>query len=313
MERTSPLQKFDEYIIDPVTKELTAAPQGLSVYHIPAEATSISSYALGDMAPTARKIYFSQNGNILATKSYMFPNFNCLEYIDFGNIKYLADFTYDPTKVERAPSKAITHLGANMYPVGQELIISQYITSLGDGFAEYDANLLSMEVFGKIENLPPKFIKHCKNLHTLILHDGIKSAAKDAFVGLNSLTTIYLPESFAGKLYITIDDLNIEESPHGSFYESAPAKLKQEKEALLTIVKFYHKLPFTFKIRKGDFLSFEFESESNGHCLFKRVTGEPIKYDLNTLNHRQAHRVGQNTIPNVSPSEEEKIRSGMSR
>lgn len=188
------LKNINGYVIDEETGTLIDTPKNLKVYNIPREVKQFVHKAVENMV-------FANEINFKNSSIEKIPN-ECFFYIDLkkitlpNGIKYLGDNCFDPTKVECNYPITLEHLGKNMYPESQELIIGKNIKSLGDGFANSDKYLEYVEVFGAIKKLPNEFVKNCCNLKILILHEGIEQAGNKAFRGLNSLEYVELPNSF---------------------------------------------------------------------------------------------------------------------
>ncbi|MDD3341843.1 MAG: leucine-rich repeat protein [Bacilli bacterium] len=283
------LQNIEGYIIDTRTGMLVDVPKGLSLYKIPKEVKQLNpelnlkkNKALLHMS-TAHEIVFEE-GSIREVPD---------EYFTFGNafsnlkkvmlpedIIKLGNNCIDITTTEYNFPSSLTHLGTNMYPVVQSLVIENTIQKLGSMFAANDTNLIYVEVAGSIKELPTGFINRCKNVKTLILHEGVEKDNLYSFGGLNSLEYVELPDSFTSSFQTFMEEKETSNKRGNSCYKPENGLFETQKNNMLTIKKIHKKIPYIFQVRREDFKEITFQ----GSCAEIRSTlGNRIHIDLEKL------------------------------
>ncbi len=261
------LKNINGYTIDELTGRLIDVPKGLQVYNIPREAKQLDpnlnlreNKVLSSMSG-ASEINF-EDGSIdkipagYFTFGATFPN---LKKLTLPNgIKSLGDNCIDSTRTKFNLPDSIEHLGKNMYPEVQGLVIGNNIKSLGHGFASHDTNLVYVEVAGSIKELPTYFVNQCKNVKTLILHEGIESANTNAFRNLNGLEYVELPDSFKMPFQTSMEHRPGSNKRGNSKYDGA--NFEAQQNSILTIRKVHNGIPYTFQVRRGDFEEISFQN-----------------------------------------------------
>ena len=143
-----------------------------------------------------------------------------------------------------------------MYPETKHLIIGENIEELSKMFASHDVNLESVFVSGSIKDLPIMFLNQCKNLKVLVLSEGVVTAGKDAFRGLNSLCFISLPESFVSPLRISYDSRSGVSKRGNSTFDGK--KSQELFNGFLTVQKRYKGRDYNFQVRKSELLEMRY-------------------------------------------------------
>lgn len=196
------LKNINGYIIDELTGMLIDVPKGLQVYIIPKEVKQLNpdlnltaNKPLANMSRASEIIFEDGSIDMLPDKYFTFGGvtvFSNLKKVTLPvGIKKVGNDCIDATKTEFNIPATMEHLGKGIYPETQRLILGNNIRSLGDAFASHDTYLQYVEVAGTIKQLPPLFVNQCKNLKTLILHEGIDDNADKTVYITNENKEIY--------------------------------------------------------------------------------------------------------------------------
>lgn len=178
-----PLININGYIINEKTGMLVDAPRGLSVYVIPKEVKQLNSdlnlmsnKAISSMSGASEIIFEDNSIKNIPDNYFNFGSaFSNLKKITLPNgIKTLGNKCIDPTRTVYNLPSSLEHLGQDMYPETQKLVLENNIKSLSANFASHDTNLTYVEAPGSIKDLPAGFVNQCKNLKTLIIHERVK-------------------------------------------------------------------------------------------------------------------------------------------
>jgi hypothetical protein len=263
------LKNVNGYIIDELTGTLVDVPQGLSIYIIPREVKKLNpdlslmnNKPLSKMSEASEIIFEDGSIEKLPDGYFTFGNaFPKLKKITLPyGIKSLGNNSIDATKTEYNLPQTLNHLGNDMYPEVQKLVIESNIKSLSPMFASHDTNLTCIEVAGTIKELPSNFVNQCKNLKTLILHEGVETAGDDAFRNLNSLEYVELPDSFKIPFQTSMETRNGSNKRGNSHYDNS--NFDKLENNILIIKKTHNGVPYTFHVRRGDFSSILFQNET---------------------------------------------------
>ena len=283
------------YIIDAKTGTLVDVPKGLQVYKIPKEVKRLNfnldlstNKVLSNMTGASEIIFEDGSIDNIPERYFTFTKaFSNLKRITLPNgIKKLGDNCIDITKTEYNFPISLEHLGKNMYPEVQKLVLKNNIKTLGSGYASHDTNLVYVEVGGSIKELPATFVNQCKNLETLILHEGVEKAGRDAFRNLNGLKYVELPDSFKMPFNSLMEGRSGSNQRGNSKYDGSIFKKQQNN--ILTIKKTYNGIPFTFQVRRGDFAEISFQ---NNLAIIKSIDGKSININLTTLTPNAIYQV----------------------
>ncbi len=259
------LININGYLIDENSGILIDVPKGLSVYTVPKEVKKLSGNDLSLMNPVisafskASEIIFEDGGVEEIPNNYFTCVKNNIKKITLPEgLRRLGDNSIDVTEVQFNYPSTLKSLGKDMYPETKHLIIGENIEELSKMFASHDVNLESIFVSGSIKDLPAMFLNQCKNLKVLVLSEGVVTAGKDAFRGLNSLCFISLPESFVSPLKISYDSRSGVSKRGNSTFDGK--KSQELFNGFLTVQKRYKGRDYNFQVRKSELLEMRFEN-----------------------------------------------------
>lgn len=286
------LKNINGYIIDELTGMLVDVPKGLQVYRIPKEVKQLDpnlnlmdNRVLSSMSGASEIIF--EDGSIDKVPEGYFTfgsSFSNLKKLTLPNgIKNLGNNCIDPTRTMYNLPTTIEHLGKNMYPEVQRLVIGNNVKSLSNGFASHDTNLVYVEVAGSIKELPIYFVNQCRNLKTLVLHEGVEKAGQDAFFGLNGLEYIELPDSFKMPFATTMQNRSGSNKRGNSKYDGANGVFEAQQNSVLTIKKTHNGISYTFQVRRGDFAEISFQN-TTVRIKSSNSQYKDINIDLTKLN-----------------------------
>lgn len=284
------LKDINGYIIDQLTGMLVDVPKGLQVYNIPKEVKQldpnlnmIANKALAGMSG-ATEINFG-DGSITKIPDGYFTfeaAFSNLKKVTLPNgIKTLGNNSLDSTRTQYNLPVTIEYLGTGMYPEVQNLVLGNNIKSLGNMYASHDTNLIRVEVAGSIKELPSNFINQCKNIKTLILHEGVEKSGNNAFRNLNGLEYVELPDSFKVPFQTSMEARSGSSKRGNSKYDGSNGVFEAQENSILTIKKTHNGIPYTFQIRRGDFAEISFQ---NSQTIIKSTSGKAVSIDLGMVN-----------------------------
>ena len=276
------------YIIDEITGMLVDVPKGLRVYNIPKEVKQlnprlnlVANGVLKSLNDAEEIIFEAGSIEKLPAGYFTFLSKSNVKKIILPNgIKYLGDNCIDSTRTKYNLPATLEYLGKNMYPEVQELVIGSNVKSLGNSFASHDTNLIHVEVAGSIKELPSDFVNQCKNLKTLVLHEGIEKAGANTFRNLNSLEYVELPNSFKMPFQTSMEHRGGNNKRGNSEYSDSNGVFEVQQNSILTIKKIHNAIPYTFQIRRGDFSEISFQ---NKLAIIKSPTGKGVSIELDLV------------------------------
>lgn len=309
------LKNINGYIIDELTGMLIDVPKGLQVYIIPKEVKQLNpdlnltaNKPLANMSRASEIIFEDGSIDMLPDKYFTFGGvtvFSNLKKVTLPvGIKKVGNDCIDATKTEFNIPATMEHLGKGIYPETQRLILGNNIRSLGDAFASHDTYLQYVEVAGTIKQLPPLFVNQCKNLKTLILHEGIETAGKDAFRNLNGLEYVELPESFKMPFQTSMENRSGSNNRGKSKYDGSNGVFEQQQNQTLTIKKTINGNSYIFKVRRGDFSTISFKNET---AEIRSIDGKVMSIPLEKLIQDTIYQVNiqESKIQQMQPSQQQ--------
>ncbi len=289
------LRNINGYIVDE-NGQLVDVPVGLKTYNIPAEvkilnpSPELSANKVLEKLREAEEIVFADGGiEKLPADYFTFGSKPKIKKIKLPNgLKELGDRAIDAVTVDYNFPTTIEYLGKDMYPNASKLVIPSGIKNLGSQFASHDTSLTHVEAPGSIKKLPYCFVNQCKNLKTLILHEGIEDADIKAFFGLNSLEYLELPDSFKAPFESVMENRGGSNKRGNSSYDGGRGVFEAQQNNIVTIKKTHNGVPFTFQIRRGDFREIAFIGTS---AVIRSFDGKEINIDLSKLDSKSVYSV----------------------
>jgi len=289
------LRNINGYIIDEIG-QLVDVPAGLKVYNIPKEVKILNPELNFEKNKVlvklreAEEIVFEDGGiEKLPADYFTFGSKSKVKKIKLPNgLTYLGDRSIDAVTVDYNLPVTIEYLGKDMYPNASKIVVPSGTKNLGKMFASHDTNLTYIEVPGSIKKLPTCFVNQCRNLKTLILHEGIEEADINAFFGLNSLEYLELPESFKVPFETAMEPRGLSSKRGNSVYNGGNGVFEAQQNEALTIKKTYNGVPYTFQVRRGEFKAVEFKEMS---AIITSSDGNRMTIDLSKLDSRSVYLV----------------------
>lgn len=272
-------------------------PKGLTEYKLPHGAKSLSNEACLDMSATIEYLdvpsSFSEfTGNLIALK-----NSKKLREVNFKEgIKKIDRKSFNDNVSFNIP-KSVSHLSAGVYSTTENgtLIIGNNISSIDTLFASHDISIKQVEIAGTVKHISQGAFNQCKNIETIILHEGIKTAGEGVFRGTNKLRNLEIPESFSGSLSAQMDSRPGKSIKAGKEYTYDAKDYESDVNSKTTIRISRLGQVYTFQINRGDFHNL---SLTESDISFNNGS---IKCDMSKLKSSDLHIISGGKITSESP------------
>ena len=96
--------------------------------------------------------------------------------------------------------KSVEHLRVRAVAtdINGRLEIGENVKLMDDLYASHDLSIKEVEISGSLKEIPSGAFNQCKNIKSVIMHEGVKKAGTNSFKGTNQLEYVEIPESFQG-------------------------------------------------------------------------------------------------------------------
>lgn len=283
------------------------APRGLKKYKLPERAKSLSEEACRDMSTSIESL--DVPGNFEKFDIRDLPQLAVavrLKSIHFGEGLRELRLNY-PTLLERISynvPESLTHMGENAYVVSEDgkLVIGHNVSSAEKMFASHDVRIKQVEVYGKLKMIPDGAFNQCKNIESIIIHDGVESSkGKSALRGTNKLKLLELPENFSCNIGMNFEHRTITTVRNGKTYTYNPSseEMKQEENSILTINIQRKGKKYSFQVRRGDLQDLSVDGNDISFGLERSTIG----VELDKLDSRAIHTIANGEISSKLPPE----------
>ena len=182
--------------------------------------------------------------------NYEFINFEELKFIELQEGVEEVKCVCSKKDVDIKLPSTIKKIGANNYPIAQDLVLPNGVIEIEKMFASHDTNLISVNIPGTLKVIPLGAFNQCKNLQTVILNEGVETAMLDSFRGTNSLKTLVLPSTFNGAIALSMDPRAITSVRGNSKYDSK--RFEEDQNAILNIKITRDDKVFDFNIKRKE-------------------------------------------------------------
>ncbi len=235
------------YIIGVDSHVIYHMPRDLKVYVLPESAVAIREEAIFDISHSVEQIvvpgsFKRFDVNLQSCKNIKkvvlnegVEEINCL--VKTGNV----DFELPST---------IKKIGKDNYPIVKNLVIPNGVEIIKPLFASHDTNLISVDIPGTLKKIPVYAFNQCKNLQTIIMHEGVETAEINSFFNTNNLHTLKIPSTFNGRIDLTMEAREGTNPRGNSKYDGK--NFEQEKKEIMSVFIKRGDKDYEFKIKRGD-------------------------------------------------------------
>ena len=210
MRKKERTEYIDGYKVGIDTGTIYHCPKDNKEYRLPKRAKVLSREACNEISQGEKLIIpnsFKTFTKIYGVADYGTSPFNN-DYCKLKEVYFEDGITdieirfFNLSKVAFNIPNSVEHLRPQAVDTDSEgrLIIGSNVTEMDSSFAAGDLSVKSVEIYGSLKEIPTYAFNQCRNLETVIIHEGVEKAGKHVFRGTNKLNYLKLPESFNGDL-----------------------------------------------------------------------------------------------------------------
>ena len=218
------------YIIGVNSHMIYHMPKGLTNYVLPASALSIKDEAVFDISSSVEQIVVPGSFKKFNTN---LQSCSKLKKVILGEGVEEINCVVKTGQVDFELPTTLKKIGKDNYPIVNNLVIPNGVETIEPMFASHDTNLISVDIPGTIKKIPAEAFNQCKNLQSIIMHEGVEAAENNSFRNTNNLHTLKIPSTFNGRVNLPMEARSGSSRRGNSKYDGRT--FEQEKEMILSI------------------------------------------------------------------------------
>ena len=263
------------YIIGVNSHMIYHMPKGLTNYVLPASALSIKDEAVFDISSSVEQIVVPGSFKKFNTN---LQSCSKLKKVILGEGVEEINCVVKTGQVDFELPTTLKKIGKDNYPIVNNLVIPNGVETIEPMFASHDTNLISVDIPGTIKKIPAEAFNQCKNLQSIIMHEGVEAAENNSFRNTNNLHTLKIPSTFNGRVNLPMEARSGSSRRGNSKYDGRT--FEQEKEMILSIFIKRDDKEYEFKIKRGDCPIINI---SQNNIIIYKSDGPAVTIDSNSL------------------------------